>query len=237
MRLKFSKSLLPALVALIIMPCCGSKSSDGSNEFYFDLDKTKYPVWGIDVSRHQSHINWERVSDSGIDFVFVKATEGVTVRDPLYKNHFEELKRHQIIRGAYHFFSYKSTGKDQAKNFINTVKLEKGDLPPVLDVEFKRRMPSRKKIISEVKSWLKDVESHFGVKPIIYLDYDFYQKYLKGSISKDYVLWITDYYGEPEDWTFWQQTDKYKISGVNTRVDRNVFVGSKRELRELLIKR
>lgn len=237
MRLKFSKSLLPALVALIIMPCCGSKSSDGGNEFYFDVDKSRYPVWGIDVSRHQSHINWEKVSDSGIDFVFVKATEGVTVRDPLYKNHFEELKKHQIIRGAYLFFSYKSTGKDQAKNFINTVRLDKGDLPPVLDVEFKRRMPSRKKIISEVKSWLKDVENHYGVKPIIYLDYDFYQKYLKGSISKDYVLWITDYYGEPEDWTFWQQTDRYKIPGVNTRVDRNVFVGSKRELRELLMKR
>lgn len=227
---------MPALVALVVMPCCGSKSGDSNNEFYYDIDKSKYPVWGIDVSRHQNHINWESVAASGIDFVFVKATEGVTVRDPMFQNHFEQLKNHQIIRGAYHFFSYKSTGKDQAKNFTNTVKLYKGDLPPVLDVEFKRRMPSRKKIIHEVKVWLTEVEKHFGVKPIIYLDYDFYLKYLKGSISKDYVLWITDYYGEPSDWTFWQQTDRYKVSGINTKVDRNVFSGSKRELRELLIR-
>jgi len=235
MRFNFSKKLLPAFVALVVMPCCGSKSTDKGSEFYFDVDKSKYPIWGIDVSRHQSHINWESVSESGVDFVFVKATEGVTVQDPMYKNHMEELKRHNIIRGAYHFFSYKSTGKNQAKNFINTVKLSKGDLPPVLDVEFKRRMPSRAKIITEVKAWLKDVENHYKVKPIIYLDYDFYLKYLKGSISKEYMLWITDYYGEPDDWTFWQQTDKYRLKGVNTRVDRNVFVGSKRELRELLM--
>lgn len=236
MRFKISKKLLPALVALVVMPCCGNKSSDKNNEFYYELDKTRYPIWGIDVSRHQSHIKWESVAATGIDFVFVKATEGVTVRDPMYKDHFDELKKHQIIRGAYHFFSYKSTGRDQAQNFINTVKLSKGDLPPVLDVEFKRRMPSRKKIIHEVKAWLSDVENHYGVKPIIYLDYDFYQKYLKGSISKEYVLWITDYYGEPDDWTFWQQTDRYKVDGINSRVDRNVFVGSKRELRELLMR-
>lgn len=235
MRFTFSKKLLPAIIALLITPCCGNKSTEGATGFYYNVDTTKYPIWGIDVSRHQSHISWEKVATSGVDFVFVKATEGVTVQDPKFKSHFNDLKKHEIIRGAYHFFSYKSTGKDQAKNFIKTVKLEKGDLPPVLDIEFKRRMPTRKKIIAEVKSFVSSIEKHYGVKPIIYLDYDFYLKYLKGSLSKEYILWITDYYGEPEGWTFWQQTDKYKVDGVNTRVDRNVFVGSKRQLRELLI--
>lgn len=236
MKLKYTRGLVVAVVALALAPCCSNKTNKEQVDFYEkNISTSKYPVWGIDVSRHQSSIKWESVAASGIDFVFVKATEGVTVRDPMFKQHFADLKKHEIIRGAYHFFSYKSTGKDQANNFIKTVTLSKGDLPPVLDIEFKRRMPSKKKIVAEAKSFLTLIEKHYKVKPIIYLNYRFYTKYLKGSISDDYILWITDYYGEPTDWTFWQQTDKYKVKGIATKVDRNVFIGSKRELRDLLV--
>lgn len=236
MELKYTTSLVVAFLTLAIAPCCSNKSNKDKTDFYdTTISTSKYPVWGIDVSRHQSSIKWERVAASGIDFVFVKATEGVTVRDPMFKQHFADLKKHDIIRGAYHFFSYKSTGKDQANNFIKTVTLSKGDLPPVLDIEFKRRMPSKKKIVDETKNFLSIIEKHYGVKPIIYLNYKFYTRYLKGSISEDYILWVTDYREEPTDWTFWQQTDKYTVKGIATKVDRNVFFGSKRELRDLLM--
>lgn len=216
------------------------------NQEYFSLRARKkstslqtFPVWGLDISHHNGKVDWSKVIVTKPNFIFIKATEGITISDREYDSNWVYLKKHDIARGAYHFFSYKSTGKLQAQYFISRVKLVKGDLPPVLDVEFANKMPHQKKVTREILNWISVVEKHYKVKPIIYCPWRFYKKYLKGKISEDYPLWICDYRGVPDDdskWTFWQHTDSFKIPGINFTFDRNVFRYDSVAFKNILIK-
>jgi lysozyme len=198
--------------------------------------KAEGKVWGIDLSHHQGDINWEKLKKEKPYFIFFKATEGVTHNDRNYREHYNNARKHGIIVGSYHFFSYKSSGKAQAKHFISVARFQKGDLPPVLDVEYRKKMPDHKKVTKEIKDFLVVVLKSTGYKPIIYCDYDFYKQYLKSEIKTDYYLWICDYRRQPTNkWLFWQITDKFKISGISGYVDFNLFNGNKQKLKNILI--
>jgi len=194
-----------------------------------------YPIWGLDMSHHNGEVDWDRISATKPNFVFIKATEGVTLKDKKYIENWESLKKHKIIRGAYHFFSYSTDGKLQALNYISQVKLINYDLPPVLDAEYIAKMPKAEKVTKEIKKWLTEIEKHYKVKPIIYCPLTFYKQYLDGKIA-DYPLWICDYIDLPdENWTFWQHTDKFIVSEIEGTFDRNVFNGNKEKFGNLLI--
>jgi lysozyme len=202
-----------------------------------------YEVLGIDVSRHQGLIDWKRVSAmrSGgkkIDFVFIKATEGITHSDSRFRRNWKEAKSRGLVRGAYHFYRPSSHAVLQAANFKSLVKLERGDLPPVVDIE-KTNGKTKKEIVSGLKQFMNALESHYGVKPIIYTSSGFYSNYLKDDFS-GYPLWISWFADPvrfrtlcPHDWHFWQLTDRARVDGIRGRVDFNVYEGSLEELQAL----
>jgi len=70
-----------------------------------------------------------------MSFAFIKATEGLGNEDAYFKRNWKKVRDAGLARGAYHFFLATKSGKAQAENFINSVELEPGDLPPVLDIE------------------------------------------------------------------------------------------------------
>ena len=99
-----------------------------------------FDIHGIDVSHYQEDIDWEVVRNASLDtapvsFVFIKATEGVSLLDENFNLNFYEAKQNGLIRGAYHFFIPNIDARAQARFFLKQVHLEPGDLPPVLDVE------------------------------------------------------------------------------------------------------
>ena len=104
----------------------------------------------------------------------------------IFKRNWKKARSAELTRGAYHFFIATKNGKTQAENFITTVDLEPGDLPPVLDVEQAFGVPVVK-LRQRVKEWLVTVEQFYGVKPIIYTNVDFYKQYLEGEFD-DYPL-------------------------------------------------
>jgi lysozyme len=127
----------------------------------------------------------------------------------------------------------------QAENFINKVKLEPGDLPPVLDVE-QLNGTSPVLLRTEVKKWLDIAENYYGVKPIIYTNVDFYNRNL-GSEFDGYPLWVAHYYQPDEPrisrgWIFWQHSDEGRVNGIISPVDFNVFNGDTAEFKKLLIR-
>ncbi len=199
--------------------------------------KNEGKVWGIDLSHHQGEINWEKLVEQKPHFMFFKATEGTSITDTKYKSHYKNARTNNILVGSYHFFSYRSTGKAQAKHFLSVANVQKGDFPPVLDVEFKRKMPEKKKVTKEIIDFLKAVTAKTGYKPIIYCDYDYYLKYLKGNLKNEHNLWICDYRSKPDaKWLIWQTTDRFEIAGVSGKVDFNLFNGNKDKLNDVLIK-
>src|SRR5262249_18349804 len=90
---------------------------------------------GIDVSHYQGTINWTNVANSGVSFVFCKATEGTTYTDPMFASYWPAIKSHGMVRGAYHCGHPGSDANAQAIFFVNTVQPEKGDLQMALDLE------------------------------------------------------------------------------------------------------
>lgn len=213
------------------------------NHKYYDVCMPSgHSVYGIDVSRHQGDIDWETLStghhpDAPISFVYIKASEGSDFKDVKFKENFENARKHGFVRGAYHYFSTTSSGLSQANLFISMVKLRKGDLPPVLDIEEKPK--NKKKYIEEVKVWLKKVEEHYGVKPIIYASSKYKQKYLDDPFFKEYPSWVAHYYipelRKGEEWLMWQCTDLGVLPGIKEKVDINIFNGSKKQFENLLI--
>lgn len=201
-----------------------------------------YTVHGIDVSRHQGVIEWDSLkakmsSKAPISFVFIKATEGCDYTDPMYEQYFEHSRSRGFLRGVYHFFNFNTSGVTQAEFFINTVHLDDGDLPPVVDVEVK---PKSKQVLQkELKAWLETVERHYGVKPIIYSSNKYRKRYLDDSFFDQYPFWIAHYYVEDVDenmeWAFWQHTDVGTLPGIEESVDLNIFNGTDEQLLQLTI--
>lgn len=202
-----------------------------------------YSVYGIDISHHQGNINWSKlkIGNQGnppISFVFIKATEGSSHSDTQFKKNWKAAKEHGFIRGAYHFFSAETSGENQARFFISKVKLEPGDLPPMVDVEqdSKNNTGAYRK---ELKVFITALEKHYGVKPIIYTYKKFHERYIDDHFD-DYPLWIARYnVTNPEiddDWIIWQCTENGILPGIKEKVDINVLNGTMKDLEKLRIK-
>ena len=205
----------------------------------------RYTIHGIDVSSYQGKIDWKMVKsmkedDVHITYAFIKATEGVSSVDPYFQRNWREAPKAGIVCGAYHYFIPKKSGLWQARFFLQTVKFEEGDLPPVIDVEQLSGV-SPEKMRTELKDFILHVEKKTKVKPIIYSGLVFYKDYLRGYFD-GYPLWIAHYYkpeltaGSNTKWFFWQHSDKARITGINHVVDFNAFRGDSLAFQQMLIK-
>lgn len=213
--------------------------------FAFELPPA-YNVHGIDISKHQKTIDWQQVSKSEwkgkkLSFVFIKASEGSTRPDELFARNWREAKAQHLLRGAYHFYRPARDVEEQFKLFTSIVILEKGDLPPVVDIEVTNSRS--KKVIQEgLSKFMKKLEEKYHARPIIYTSLSYYKRYLSDKFS-DYPVWIA-YYKEEDSlkaaletqWHFWQHSDQGYVSGINGKVDFNVFSGNLEELKGMCIK-
>jgi lysozyme len=216
------------ILALFVQSCSIQKNTSA------DIDDTG-KVWGIDISHYQEIVDWYKLQQQEPGFIFVKATEGSTIQDPKYDEYYRTIRNLNIPVGSYHFFTYKSSGKDQATNFLSTAKYQRGDLPLVLDAEFAKKMPNQEQVKKELLDFLTTIRNKRGHYPILYCPYKYYLQYMKNVIPAECKLWIVDYKSNPNcDWTFWQTTEKYTVAGIKGYVDFNLFYGSKKKLKNLL---
>lgn len=183
-------------------------------------DPEEYPVMGVDVSRYQGNIDWDTIAAQNVTFAFIKATEGSSHFDPCFAYNWKEARNSGIYVGAYHFFSFESSGETQARNFIDTVGTLNGALPPVVDLEFYgdyTAKPLPKKETRQIlDALLEGLEDYYGVKPIIYTTTRAYYSYILGGGYGEYPLWMRDTYMKPVvSWEFWQYSDKGSLEGYD----------------------
>jgi lysozyme len=206
--------------------------------FYNQLQKD---VHGLDMSKWQGYVDWKLIPKQ-YQFVFIKATQGLSTDPNFHKN----WNNCTITKGAYHFFNPAINGVTQAKYFLSVVHMKAGDLPPVIDVEYIRpwRRINRYTAAKNLKLMLDYIEKEIGVRPIIYSNCSFWNryvyKYFKGDCGR-YPLWVANYCKEDpcipmgwKTWTFWQYSDKGRISGHPTYWDLNYYNGN--DLKDIIIK-
>ena len=209
------------------------------------IEKYNGKTFGIDLSHYQrkEDIKWDSLSVANgalpIEFVVLRATMGNKNADKNFNHFWEISKENNLIRGAYHFYRADEDPVFQANNFLENVKLESGDLPPILDIEKIPRRKTKEKLIEDLQTWCKIIEEKYGEKPIIYTYYHYYKDYLKGEFD-DYPLWLANYNDVPQpspddDWDFWQFTENGIVHGVNTKVDINIYNGSLWSLKMLTL--
>ncbi len=203
-----------------------------------------FKVHGVDVSHFQGQVDWAAVAASGKSFAIVKATEGIDYVDPTFADHWQGVRQHGLLRGAYHFFVAHDDAKTQAEFFLSTVDFEDGDLIPVLDVETRGQVPTDE-LLQGVKTWLDLVEDALGHRPMIYTDTNFWDSLRGDSSDSDafghHPLWVAEYSADGpklpagwERWQLWQFTQGATVAGVTGEVDLSAFQGTAQELRAQL---
>jgi len=229
------------------------------------LTYTADRIYGIDLSRHQHEkdnkvysIYWKklRITDLGtlstktikgkvdypVSFAYVKSTEGCTVLNTYYEADYKAARAHGIRTGTYHFFSTMSPGAAQAAYFLKCSKFNKGDLPPVLDVEPTDAqivaMGGPKVMFHHIRAWMSRVQKHTGKRPILYISQAFANTYmpLDPYLADNYHVWIARYgeYKPNLKLAYWQLSPDGKVRGIHGDVDINVFNGYRNQYEEFL---
>lgn len=188
-----------------------------------------YTVRGVDVSHYQGRIDWKAVASEGIGFAYIKATEGSDWRDSYFVENWKQSAAQRIPRGAYHFFRLTASGKAQAENFLATVPVDPGAMPPVVDLELGGNSSDRPRVEAlraELDTLLSRLRQAYGKEPVLYTDEEFYRSYLVGYPIRR--LWISSLIMRPpafaaSSWLFWQFTERGRVRGIETLVDIDVF--------------
>lgn len=200
------------------------------------VDPEKYPVRGIDVSAHNGVIDMQKVADSGVEFVFIKATEGVDFKDRNFRTNFDKARRAGLLTGIYHFFRFDRDGVEQAINLMRSVGSRRPELGLVIDVE---KAGNPDSIPTEtVKNRLLQMVDYLnllGHRVMFYSNKDGYYEYLAETFPGA-PLWICGFSENPinAEWSFWQFNHRGKVNGVTGDVDLNVFCGNREEWHNFL---
>lgn len=217
---------------------------------YGDADPTNwsgvkpwnFPVHGIDISKFQTRIDWNIVRRSGIQFAFIKATEGGDHLDEAFYQNWRAAGRVGIKRGAYHFWYFCRPAVEQARWFIRNVPRTQGALPPVIDMEWNHKSPTCKYrppayvVQRELSLFSNMIERHYGQRPIIYATPDFYHENQLGRF-RNHEFWLRSVAKDPrvvyprQPFAFWQYTGTGYVPGITGKVDINVFNGSQDRFR------
>lgn len=204
-----------------------------------------HPVHGIDVSVWQGKINWQAARANGVNFAFLKATEGGDREDAAFRENWQAARAAGVPRGAYHFFYHCRAASEQARWFIDHVPREAGALPPVLDMEWNHQSPTcpGKRPISEVQQdarvFLAAVTRHYGQRPIIYTTVDFYEENRLWEVNGA-DFWLRSVAKHPSEnypgqhWLIWQYSGTGLVPGIAGKVDLNAFAGNRGDFQRWL---
>lgn len=193
----------------------------------YEVDDADYELRGVDLSAHNGIVDFEKLHGSGIDFVILKASEGMEFRDSNFEHNYEKASEHKFYVGAYHFFRFDVDGISQARNFMSAVDDKDLDLPLVVDVE-EHGNPYvfiKSKVVRQLQDMVDELSAN-DYKVMIYTNKDGYEKFVKGNFD-DYPLWICSFTPPSYvEWTIWQYSHSGNVDGVDGNVDLNIFYGN-----------
>lgn len=236
--------LITALCLLLLSACTASAPApagplvirDSDPVQFAGRDPSRAPVRGIDVARFQRSVNWNAARGAGVQFAFIKATEGGDLLDPMFRDHWRGAGRAGIARGAYHFYYFCTPPAVQARWFIANVPRRADSLPPVLDMEWNPLSPTCKQrpdaatIRAEMRVFLDLVGRHYGQRPIIYTTPGFFKDAGLQALQNE-EFWLRSTARSPREafpgqrWRFWQYSATGRLPATPGDIDLNVFNG------------
>ncbi len=199
-----------------------------SRQPHVDVERDRYPVMGVDLSAHNGDVDFERVAAAGVDFVFLKASEGTDFRDPKFISNYNAARKAGIKVGAYHFFRFDSDGYRQGRNFLTAVDSLDLDLPLAIDIEDSGNPTGHEAddVASSLRGMIFALEGSRN-KVILYTNKKGYDRYVRGRLD-EMPVWLCSFTNPPissDNWLLWQHSHRSHIDGISGEVDMNTFNG------------
>lgn len=226
-------SLLPAAASIL-----GIGSAAGADPGWRARCARGKTLRGIDVSKWQGDIDWEAVRGDGVDFAFIRVSDGAARPDPTFARNWAEAGRVGVARGAYQYFRPLEDPEEQADLLLEAIGPPGArDLPAVIDVEVSDGVAPRE-MARLIGRWSARVYKATGLRPLIYTSAKNWSALLGGSrLFRRHHLWIahydTDCPNTPAAWRRWtihQLSQQARVAGIAAPVDENRFHGTRKAL-------
>ena len=182
--------------------------------------RDEYNVQGVVVSEANGKPEWARLGATGVDFAYITASEGARGRDARFEANLEGVQQAGIRYGSLHHFDICRLASDQATLFMTTVPRSEQALPPAVQLDFSdtcKGRPNRALILSELATFLNQIEVHSGTPAILLLTKDFEEEYNVSS-AIDRTVWLEgnwfppDYSARP--WVMWTANTARRVDGL-----------------------
>lgn len=214
--------VIAAVVVFVVIPALRPRPLDVT------VDRAAYPVKGIDVSHHNGAIDFGRVRADSVDFVIIKASDGVGDYDARLSENYAGARRAGLDVGVYHYFRYHRSGADQARYFLSVVDTMAVDLPVAIDLEDTDNEEGHDEYISERLRDMVDILHGHGYRVMVYANHEQYESYIEGRFP-DVDLWMASSRAPEADdpRRVWQHSHRGRVDGIAGDVDLNAFNGTR----------
>lgn len=208
---------------------------DGVMHYYEDGERVSHK--GIDVSKYQDKIDWEKVASDEVEYAFIRLgirgyTEGDIIEDETFEDNIKGALKNDIDVGVYFFTQALSEeeAEEEAAYVIESIAPYQVKYPIVLDVESVTSTKARGNDLTREErtqyciAFCEKIKEA-GYTPMIYGNLKTFTLLLNIEELEDYDKWFA-YYDEsyyfPYDFKIWQYTNKGKVAGIKGDVDLNI---------------
>lgn len=192
-------------------------------------DRDVYPVHGVTISSDNGEVRWGSIKAAGADFAYIFATAGPKTIDARFSDNMAKAREAGIQTGAIHRYDLCHLATDQAANFIRQVTRRADALPSAVWLDFDEGCadrPTRALLLSELATFLAQIEAHMGKRSLIAPSPSFEAEYrVTEGIAR--TTWLRRAFFEPDygahPWTMWQASDHVRLNGADGAVGWNVL--------------
>lgn len=185
-------------------------------------------IRGIDVSKWQGNINFQKVKDSGISFVIIRAGYGKlpSQKDKCFEENYCKAKASGLDVGVY-WYSYAMSvdeAREEAKACLSVIKGKQFEYPVYFDLEEQKQFSKGREFCdSIVNAFCGELEKN-GYFAGLYISCSPLERFISESTAKKYALWVAEYNSRCRynaDYGMWQYSSKGKVNGIGGNYDMN----------------
>ncbi len=181
---------------------------------------------GIDVSKYQGNIDWEKVKNAGIEFAIIRAGYGKFdfQKDEKFEQNYSGAKNAGIPVGAYHY-SYAKTVEDarlEAEVFLNWIRGKQFEYPVALDIEEKAQSDKGRQFVSDVIRAFCETVENAGYYVCVYSNKYWYDNFIDDDCKKKYDAWVAQWADSNTyagNYGMWQYSSQGSVDGISGRTD------------------
>ncbi len=181
---------------------------------------------GIDVSKYQGNIDWEKVKNAGIEFAVIRAGYGKFdfQKDEKFEQNYSGAKNAGIPVGAYHY-SYAKTVEDarlEAEVFLNWIRGKQFEYPVALDIEEKAQSDKGRQFVSDVIRAFCETVENAGYYVCVYSNKYWYDNFIDDDCKKKYDAWVAQWADSNTyagNYGMWQYSSQGSVDGISGRTD------------------